>query len=1224
EGTTVWGVVKAQATASDDIRVTSVEFYVDGVLKATGSNRKATFFWDTREIPNGTHVLSAKVYDDVGLSSEDSVTVIVAQSMAKSASLRASPNPCKIADGESKCSTTIFYEASSLATPNRRSAFRIYVTRNGTTETYIHYSRNPSGQFDYSRIYSTSPSEFRLYSDFGVRVATLSVVGLKGDIAPPPDTTPPTVNIAEPADGASLSGTVAARASAADNTGVSKVEFYVDGNLMGTDAASPYAFTWDTTKSADGQHSLKAKAYDAAGNTAAAAITVDVKNSSSFGDTTPPTVQITEPANGATIKGKTPYQAMVNDDGVVDRVEFYVDDALIYTDSAYPYSFMLNTVDVVEGTRELKVKAYDQAGNLSETLVSVKVDNVQGVVGTFNINPDPCRSAPGTDSCTPTIEWTVTGPWARKIGARVRQTWAKAEPEFTPPIIFGTVKDSNGEGTFINEPPGYMHPGYKYIFRLYAREYMFIEETGRWGYVNVALLDEKAVWGAPPEDAIPPAINIAQPAEGNTVWGVVRAQVTTQSDGRVTDVEFYVDGVLIPRDFRNAHKEIFFWDTREFADGTHVLKAKVYDDRRLSSEDSVTVTVANSMAQSCSLSASPNPCVIADGATKCSTTITYDASGLCWRGGVYLSRDGFNEVYVGSSRHGRIDYSRVYASPSELRLYTKSGVRVATLSVVGLENDVTPPTVSVSWPSNTSAFMDTETILIVGSDVIGVTKVEFYVDGVLKAASAESRLVYQWDTTKFADGEHTLMAKAYDAAGNVKERSYPVLVRNVATTTGTLTPSVNPCILDEGETRCRITLAKTYSGATSGIWYSVDDGPKQQVSCSAGESGTSDARAEYGKKVEYFLTEQLRCYSRPGPTLASVVLRAAYAQEAIPPTVKITQPANGASVSGMVPVRASAADETGVAKVEFYVDGKLMSTDAASPFGFTWNASGAFRGWHMLKARAYDAAGNAGEDAVSVRVLDAAAAGERTSLTVGGVGGILGSPMGSLTIPEGAADEEITVSIEGEENDSFVEVDKRAHEARAKGLQGRSQGVILRPLNARFDGPITVELPLDPSLSAEEAGNEDLLIFAWDRNREQWKPLPSEFDRDRNLMRAHTTSLGVFRVFSLGSPDGSNAPDVGEVFVFPNPARGSEKPTFHMAMDSSAQIEIQVYDITGNRVHEARLSGEPALVDRGGGFHKAYEYTWDATGAGSGLYLYKLRVHDQGSRIHTGKLAIIH
>ena len=76
----------------------------------------------------------------------------------------------------------------------------------------------------------------------------------------------PTVSVSAPANNATVSGTVSISAAASDNVGVSKVEFYLNGTLLGTDTASPYSFSWNSTSVVNGVYTLVAKAYDAAGN----------------------------------------------------------------------------------------------------------------------------------------------------------------------------------------------------------------------------------------------------------------------------------------------------------------------------------------------------------------------------------------------------------------------------------------------------------------------------------------------------------------------------------------------------------------------------------------------------------------------------------------------------------------------------------------------------------------------------------------------------------------------------------------------------------------------------------------------------------------------------------------------------------------------------------------------------------------------------------------------
>lgn len=80
--------------------------------------------------------------------------------------------------------------------------------------------------------------------------------------------TAPTVNVAAPVDGATVSGSVVIEVSASDDQGVTDVEFYVDDGLIGSDDTAPYSQSWDTTAIGDGGHAIKAVARDADGNTA--------------------------------------------------------------------------------------------------------------------------------------------------------------------------------------------------------------------------------------------------------------------------------------------------------------------------------------------------------------------------------------------------------------------------------------------------------------------------------------------------------------------------------------------------------------------------------------------------------------------------------------------------------------------------------------------------------------------------------------------------------------------------------------------------------------------------------------------------------------------------------------------------------------------------------------------------------------------------------------------
>jgi hypothetical protein len=97
---------------------------------------------------------------------------------------------------------------------------------------------------------------------------------------PPPDTTPPTVSVSLPA---TVYRVATITVAAADNVGVTEVEFRVDGVAIGTDTSAPFTASWDTSAAAEGMHSITAVARDAAGNSATSSgVDVEVRNQQQF------------------------------------------------------------------------------------------------------------------------------------------------------------------------------------------------------------------------------------------------------------------------------------------------------------------------------------------------------------------------------------------------------------------------------------------------------------------------------------------------------------------------------------------------------------------------------------------------------------------------------------------------------------------------------------------------------------------------------------------------------------------------------------------------------------------------------------------------------------------------------------------------------------------------------------------------------------------------------
>lgn len=175
------GTITLSATATDDVGVTNVEFYVDGVLKGSDAGSPYSISLDSTTLSNASHTLTSKAYDAAG---------------------------------------------------------------NIGTSTAVSFTVSNSGS----------------------------------------DTSPPSVTASE----SGSSGAVTLSAAATDNVGVTKVEFYVDGALKGTDTASPFTMSLDSTTLSNASHALTAKAYDAMGNVATStAVNFTVNNpiSTQFNET---------------------------------------------------------------------------------------------------------------------------------------------------------------------------------------------------------------------------------------------------------------------------------------------------------------------------------------------------------------------------------------------------------------------------------------------------------------------------------------------------------------------------------------------------------------------------------------------------------------------------------------------------------------------------------------------------------------------------------------------------------------------------------------------------------------------------------------------------------------------------------------------------------------------------------------------------------------------------
>jgi methionine-rich copper-binding protein CopC len=159
-------------------------------------------------------------------------------------------------------------------------------------------------------------------------------------------------------------------------------------------------------------------------------------------------------------------------------------------------------------------------------------------------------------------------------------------------------------------------------------------------------------------------------------------------------------------------------------------------------------------------------------------------------------------------------------------------------------------------------------------------------------------------------------------------------------------------------------LAATYDGANINLYV---NGTLVGTDGTSGNMVTSTNALRLGGDSiwgEFFngLMDQVRIYNRP---LNQAELRSDMSTpiggtlDSTPPTVSLTGPAAGATVSGITAISANASDNVYVGGVQFLLDGQpLSAADTAAPYSISWDTRKAANGNHVLSVQAFDMAGN--------------------------------------------------------------------------------------------------------------------------------------------------------------------------------------------------------------------------------------------------------------------------
>ena len=184
----------------------------------------------------------------------------------------------------------------------------------------------------------------------------------------------PTVSIASPASGATLSRTVNVSANASSSLGIAGVQFSLDGVSLGLEVVNaPYSVAWDTTKTSNGRHTLTALAFDTTGARGiSSVVTVTVANANSPQSS----ISITSPASGAVVSGTINVAAATSGFNGVPSVQFTLDGAALgFGILRSPYVAPWDTMTTSNGSHILQAVAVDTAGNTASASLRIEVSN---------------------------------------------------------------------------------------------------------------------------------------------------------------------------------------------------------------------------------------------------------------------------------------------------------------------------------------------------------------------------------------------------------------------------------------------------------------------------------------------------------------------------------------------------------------------------------------------------------------------------------------------------------------------------------------------------------------------------------------------------------------------------------------------------------------------------------------------------------------------------------
>lgn len=385
-GATVAGTTTVTMTAAGGSGTGySYKLAVDGAIVYTGTN--PSFSWNTANVANGTRTLTATVTDSNTRTGSATRSVTVSNTTttpsptapfnawfiypAAGATVRAgqSLGMATTAKSDQGKTFTLLVDGTTTITSQ--------TVGTGTT-LWITWDTTTLSNGSHTLTLKVKQNGF-------TATATQSVmVSNAGATTPPPPTSALLVGFVAPASGATLSGTtnVAFAATGGSGSGYTFV-LKVDSTTLTSGAAT--SFSWNTTGTTNGSHTLSVTATDSSGVKATATRTVTVSNTVTSPEPTPtptPTASFTAsfsyPAAGAIVDGgHTVGMATTATWGQPKTFTLLVDNTVIISQPLTGTTLWItwDTTKTSNGSHTLTLKVTDGTGATATATRSVTVSN---------------------------------------------------------------------------------------------------------------------------------------------------------------------------------------------------------------------------------------------------------------------------------------------------------------------------------------------------------------------------------------------------------------------------------------------------------------------------------------------------------------------------------------------------------------------------------------------------------------------------------------------------------------------------------------------------------------------------------------------------------------------------------------------------------------------------------------------------------------------------------